>query len=142
MTFHPHSYRDPDPDRDRAEMLQEYLSGLPKFREVTSYPGLHSRRSSPASCSADRSPACPDGRKDCRFSYEGMTTLIHSPIQYDREGNPVGGGVNRVDKVAKCSVCRRVWISRQSELEDTQGKVREWNDSPSNDQGEGRGPEQ
>jgi hypothetical protein len=72
-------------------------------------------------------PECPDKRTDCRFQSEGgMTTCMYSPLEYDRDGNAVGGGMNRSTQGVRCNACGKRWSSSQTELEDAQGKPREW----------------
>lgn len=66
-------------------------------------------------------------RKDCRFVEEGVSkTLMHSPVQYDSDQNPVGGGMNIVTKIRECLECGKKWKSRQTEFEDATGKERDW----------------
>lgn len=72
-------------------------------------------------------PKCPQQRTDCRFQIEGgSATCMHSPLIYDREGNAVGGGENRIVKSIGCNTCGCHWTSSQTELDDAQGKPREW----------------
>lgn len=63
----------------------------------------------------------------CQFvSMGGSITTMYSPIVYDKDGKPVGGGSNIVTSMIRCQTCSRVWISRQTELEKAQGKPIEW----------------
>ena len=72
-------------------------------------------------------PECPEQRKDCRFHYEvGIITCMWSPIEYDRGGKAVEGGMNRSTQSVRCNACGKRWSSSQTELEDAQGKPREW----------------
>lgn len=66
-------------------------------------------------------------RDDCRFVDEGSaTTLMWSPIVYDKHGNPVGGGDNSVRKAVRCLSCGKTWISSAKEIDDVLGKPRDW----------------
>lgn len=72
-------------------------------------------------------PSCPDNREDCRFTHEGGgSTMMYSPISYDRKGNPVGGGANRVSKAVQCNKCRKRWMCERTELEEAQGVNLNW----------------
>lgn len=66
-------------------------------------------------------------RNDCRFQDKGcQRTLMHSPVVYDKEGKPIGGGSNTITSLVKCSTCGKVWFSKQTELEQAQGKHVDW----------------
>lgn len=72
-------------------------------------------------------PKCPDGREDCRFSGgRAITTLMNSPIEYDRAGRPVSGGVNTVTQYVGCVRCGREWSAKNTELELAQGVEKKW----------------
>lgn len=72
-------------------------------------------------------PSCKDD--SCVFEEAGTCkTLMYSPIQYDRYGAPVGGGGNRVTRIVKCVTHNEYFESKQTELEDAQGKERTWTD--------------
>ena len=72
-------------------------------------------------------PECPEHRTDCRFeSLGGWVTLMHSPIIRDNKGRPVSGGSNVRTQGMECHICHRRWLSRQTELEDAQGRPRQW----------------
>jgi hypothetical protein len=72
-------------------------------------------------------PECPDGRADCRFrDGGGISTSMYSPIEYDRSGVPVAGGMNRTTWNISCSVCQKRWHETRSDLERAQGKLRTW----------------
>jgi hypothetical protein len=72
-------------------------------------------------------PECPYDRTDCQFAHEnGWRTLMHSPVIYDRDGKAISGGGNNVEKWLRCIICDRQWMSSQKELEDAQGKPRDW----------------
>ncbi len=76
-------------------------------------------------------PACPHDRKDCRFQHEyGVSTCMWSPIEYDRDGKPVDGGMNTSTQNIRCNTCGQSWTSSQTELEDAQGKRRVWTLKP------------
>lgn len=83
-------------------------------------------------------PDCPNTRhdpirmsSDCRFIDEGsISTCMHSPIEYDRDGKPISGGLNRVTSSLSCSVCGRKWIETRTELERAQGKPATWAIAP------------
>ena len=73
------------------------------------------------------SPACPDQRTDCRFSQTGETsTAMNSPVQFDRSGVPVAGGLNTVAVTVKCHACGREWACSQTELAWAQGAEPNW----------------
>jgi len=55
-----------------------------------------------------------------------MSTMMYSPLVWDRDGNPVEGGGNHVSKGICCTTCGRHWSSIQTELQEAQGKPREW----------------
>lgn len=72
-------------------------------------------------------PACPDLRVDCRFSEAGQSsTALDSPVQYDRAGTPVAGGLNTVAVELQCGACGRRWACSQTELAWTQGVDGPW----------------
>jgi hypothetical protein len=73
-------------------------------------------------------PLCKEEETDkCRFIIgTSHASSMHSPIEYDRKGNPVGGGGNTLTKILHCKTCSKNWISIQSELEDVQKKERVW----------------
>jgi hypothetical protein len=74
-------------------------------------------------------PDC-DKPSECRFSDRGgSVTLMYSPISYDRDGRPVSGGSNKVNKCLRCDACGKYWTSQQTELEDAQGVERKWEES-------------
>lgn len=55
----------------------------------------------------------------CRFiasESSGQVLATHSPIEYNRKGEPVGGGANMVKTLLHCTVCKRVWTCSQSQL--------------------------
>jgi hypothetical protein len=58
-----------------------------------------------------------------------MSTCMWSPLEYDREGRAVGGGLNRVTHSVRCNTCGKNFSSAQTELEDAQGKPREWRET-------------
>lgn len=65
--------------------------------------------------------------KHCKFrEHGGMTTLMYSPIAYDRKGNPVSGGNNNVGKEVECVSCRKYYYAKQTELEWAQNVEPEW----------------
>lgn len=68
-------------------------------------------------------PDCPDGRDDCRFRHEGGScTAMHSPLVFDRNGNPVGGGGNAMVQSIHCVACNRRFVATGTELDFVQGK--------------------
>lgn len=68
-------------------------------------------------------PDCPDGRDDCRFRHEGGScTAMHSPIEYDRNGAPIGGGCNIMSQSVFCVACSRRFVATGTQLEFAQGK--------------------
>lgn len=72
-------------------------------------------------------PDCPDKRTDCRFAeVRNMETMIHSPIEYNREGQPVGGGMNIITTTILCRECGNFWKCTQTELEKAQGVPPQW----------------
>lgn len=72
-------------------------------------------------------PDCPDRRKDCRFErLGGAKTMMYSPIIYNREGKPVGGGANVCTYGIRCGTCGKFFTARQTDLETAQGKPRNW----------------
>lgn len=72
-------------------------------------------------------PDCPDGRQDCRFIDAGNTsTTMHSPVQFDRSGAPVGGGMNTIAQQVQCTQCGRSWACSQSELAWARGDDAKW----------------
>lgn len=63
----------------------------------------------------------------CEFVDEGESrTLMSSPIRYDRNGTPIGGGTNTVTKLCRCTAHDQRFQSKQTELEDAQGVERKW----------------
>ena len=72
-------------------------------------------------------PPCPSVHDVCCFQSEGgWSTLMSSPITYDREGRAVGGGLNKVTKVIRCNTCGKRWMATQTELERAQGVPCVW----------------
>lgn len=73
-------------------------------------------------------PDCPNNTPDkCRFENQGGTvTLMHCPVLRDRQGNAVGGGSNVRTCGLTCWQCNNRWGSHATELEDAQGKPRQW----------------
>lgn len=72
-------------------------------------------------------PECPDRREDCRFQeHGGVSACMYSPIERDRNGNAVGGGMNSRSREASCSVCGKRWIETRTELEAAQGVKLDW----------------
>lgn len=53
-----------------------------------------------------------------------MITSMHSPLIYDRDGNPVGGGSNIFTASVRCNNCKKRWGYSQTELEIAQDAVR------------------
>lgn len=51
---------------------------------------------------------------------------MYSPVIYDRNGTPVGGGGNIVRQAIKCLTCNKTWLSSAKEIEDLKGIDREW----------------
>lgn len=73
-------------------------------------------------------PDCHDKRADCRFvNHGGTSTLVHSPLIYDRQGNPVGGGNNTHQTTVECLTCSRRWWSIATELQIIKGEPKVWN---------------
>ena len=71
------------------------------------------------------SPDCQELRNDCRLINEGGSmTLMHSPIVYNREGEPVGGGRNIITQTIRCQTCKKLWTSRNTELEMVKGELK------------------
>lgn len=66
-------------------------------------------------------------RTDCRFvrGYS-ISTAMHSPIQYDRDGRPVGGGMNTTTTEMQCLTCGRMWAEKRTDLEMAQGVPPKW----------------
>lgn len=74
-------------------------------------------------------PSCTDegGPSKCRFILGiSQASTMHSPIEYNREGVPIGGGANTLTKILHCKNCTKNWTSIQTELEDLQKKERQW----------------
>jgi hypothetical protein len=72
-------------------------------------------------------PKCSSVSESCRFVSEGGSiTLMYSPIQYNHNGEPVGGGGNVKTCGIRCIICKKRWMSKQTELKDAQGVAREW----------------
>lgn len=72
-------------------------------------------------------PTCPDQRTDCRFSQSGeSSTKLDSPVQYDRSGNAVAGGLNTIAVTVRCHACGREWACSQEELAWAQNAEPEW----------------
>lgn len=72
-------------------------------------------------------PECPTGSEDCRFErMHSHQTAAYSPLQYDRHGNVVGGGNNRVSEALRCITCRHAWKTENTEFQLLQGVVRQW----------------
>jgi hypothetical protein len=72
-------------------------------------------------------PDCPDSRSDCRFVSLGASmTLMYSPIVYDKDGKPVGGGANRITSMVECRSCGKFFISNQTELQRRLKEPRNW----------------
>jgi hypothetical protein len=72
-------------------------------------------------------PKCPEDRDDCLF-IDGIrnTSCLHSPIVYNRKGEPVGGGANVSTHLLHCTICQRNWTCKQTQLEELQNKPRQW----------------
>lgn len=72
-------------------------------------------------------PKCPDSREDCLF-LDGVknSTCLHSPLVYNRKGEPVAGGSNVSTRLLHCTVCQTNWVAKQSDLEAAQGKPLKW----------------
>lgn len=74
-----------------------------------------------------RYPECPNGRADCRFQeHGGFSTCMYSPIERDRSGNAVSGGMNSRSREVSCSVCGKRWSETRTELEAAQGVAPTW----------------
>ena len=72
-------------------------------------------------------PECPIRRNDCLFvNGESTRTTMHSPLVYNRRGEPVGGGANVSTRVLHCTLCHRSWTAKQTELESTLGFPLKW----------------
>lgn len=73
-------------------------------------------------------PECPQGRpNECRFqSLSGMSTLMHSPLEFDRSGKVVGGGANTLTRGVQCNACGNSFTSTATEFDDATGKPRVW----------------
>ena len=72
-------------------------------------------------------PQCPKRRDDCLFvNGEAKRTCMHSPLIFNRRGEPVGGGANVSTRVLHCTVCHRNWTAKQTELEATLGFPLKW----------------
>lgn len=56
--------------------------------------------------------------------------MMYSPIVYDRQGKPVGGGANIHETTVECQTCRRRWCATASELEIHRGDERAWQLQP------------
>lgn len=70
---------------------------------------------------------CPNNRKDCSLVYNGgTTTLLHSPVVYDLNGKPIGGGSNKVTSSAGCINCGTHFLECRTELERAQGVAPNW----------------
>jgi len=66
-------------------------------------------------------------RLDCRFVSLGMSaTAVHSPIVYDKYGNPVAGGSNRITETVECITCGKRFTNSQTELEIAQEEIPNW----------------
>lgn len=56
--------------------------------------------------------------EQCRFVHEGtFSTEMYSPIEYNRQGEPVGGGNNKITRSIKCLHCQKVFCQNATELE-------------------------
>jgi hypothetical protein len=76
---------------------------------------------------SDFYPPCPDPGRDCRFeTLPGMQTLLYSPVIYNRNGEPVGGGGNSISQSVRCLTCGKKWIESRKELEIAQGVKPNW----------------
>lgn len=63
----------------------------------------------------------------CSFQKDGgFRTLLHSPIVYDRAGNAIGGGSNKVTSLVRCHTCGKFFSSDRTELEIAQKKPAFW----------------
>jgi hypothetical protein len=51
---------------------------------------------------------------------------MNSPIEYDRGGKPLGGGLNLVTNSVTCSACGESWTETRTELERAQRKQPDW----------------
>lgn len=72
-------------------------------------------------------PECPDARSDCRFiQVSASETTLDSPLEYDRSGAPVGGGMNTVAAQFRCQACGRDWVCSQTELAWARGDQPTW----------------
>lgn len=74
-------------------------------------------------------PKC-EGTDDCRFEHEGeQSTLMYSPITYDREGKPVGGGRNKITKYIRCNRHGRNFHCTMTEFEWVTDVEPKWKES-------------
>jgi hypothetical protein len=72
-------------------------------------------------------PVCPEDREDCRFIFGAKNlSSMHSPLVYNRQGEPVAGGANIHTRVIHCNSCSKWWTARQTQLEEAQGKPAKW----------------
>lgn len=72
-------------------------------------------------------PKCENGKEKCKFANLGSSrTLMHSPIQYDSEGKPVGGGNNISTTILGCGHCGKKFVARRKEIEIEQGIPLRW----------------
>lgn len=65
---------------------------------------------------------------------------MNSPIEYDRGGKPLGGGLNLVTNSVTCSACGESWTETRTDLECAQGKPAKWRPEP-NARGKRRRPQ-
>lgn len=72
-------------------------------------------------------PDCPEELESCSF-IQGVTrsTCLHSPIAYNRRGEPVSGGTNVHTEALHCTHCNRTWHRKRSDLEIAKGISPDW----------------
>lgn len=71
-------------------------------------------------------PKC-EGGPGCRFEHKGgHRTLMYSPITYDRDSNPVGGGCNKETRYIRCNEHSKNFKCMMTEFEWTTGVEPEW----------------
>jgi hypothetical protein len=74
-----------------------------------------------------KTPECPDKRDDCAFQHLGATkTLMYSPLVFNREGEPIGGGANVVTEMITCLTCDKGWTCKRTQLQIAKNETPEW----------------
>lgn len=73
-------------------------------------------------------PECKTGNNDCRFVSDNSVTrtCMYSPIERDRNGNPIGGGRNITTRQLNCMACGGRWTKQYTDMQCELGQIPGW----------------